>query len=245
MYFRAGVVTILQSGARRGLAAAVAAAVLVTVSPAGAHAQTTLSTEFTSPRSIDLSVEFMGSVARRASGGFEWYLTDLTFGVTPRLEVGVGWSALLPAAAGEPHEILPHAKFKVLETDSSAVAAGVAWHAPVTRRDEASGYGWIYVAASRTFGGSHPITISAGAYELVRRDELVGDTRRGVSLGFDQSVTDRWSYAVEWISGSNWYGYLSSGLTFASGPNWFTGGYCVGNDRGANHGPCFSAGRTF
>ena len=209
------------------------------------QAQTTITTELTAAKTVDLSVEFMGSIARRAAGGFEWYLTDLTFGAAPRLEVGAGWSALVPGSAGEPHEIIPHAKFVAFQGESSSIAAGGAWHLPVSQRGESRGYGWTYIVGSRTIDTAHPMTLSAGAYALLRRDREIGDSARGLSLGFDQALSDRWSYSVEWISGSNWYGYLSPALTFSAGSHWFTGGYCIGNDRGANHGPCFSAGRTF
>jgi hypothetical protein len=242
MYFPRPFLTILGVSARNGLVAALLASALL---PHTAHAQTTMSTELTGAGSLDLSVEFMGSVARRASGGFEWYLTDLTFGVTPRLEVGAGWSALVPTSSGEPHEVVPHAKLTLFDGAATSVVAGGAWHAPVSNRHDARGYGWLYLVGSRTFDVRRPITLSAGVYEIVRRDATFGDTLRGVSLGWDHAITDRWSYSVEWISGSNWYGYLSPSVTFMTGPHWFTAGYCVGNDRTANHGPCFSAGRTF
>ena len=242
MYFSRPFLTILSVGARNGLGAVLVASALL---PRPAAAQTTMSTELTSPGSLDLSMEFLGSTARRAFGGFEWYLTDVTFGVTPRLEIGAGWSALVPATSEEPHELIPHAKFALVNGDASRIVAGGAWHTPVTNRRESRGYGWLYLVASHTFDRGTPVTISAGAYEIVRRDASIGDTLRGVSLGWDHTITDRWSYSIEWISGSNWYGYLSPSITFVSGPNWFTGGYCVGNDRSANHGPCFSAGRTF
>jgi hypothetical protein len=241
MYLSTHSLTILRAQVRNGLAISLVCAAMV---PATAAAQTTLSTELSAPGTLDLSVEFLGSTARRASGGFEWYLTDLTFGVTPRFEVGAGWSALIPTSSEEPHEIIPHAKYRVVDRDTSALVVGGAWHAPVSNRGESRGYGWLYLAASHTFEAK-PITLSAGVYELVRREASIGDTRRGISLGYDHVLSDRWSYGVEWISGSNWYGYLSPSVTFISGANWFTGGYCIGNDRTANHGPCFSAGRTF
>ena len=245
MYFPRHFRTILQGSRRNRTWLSIAVAILVTVWPAEGAAQTTVSTELTGAKRVDLSVEFLGSMTRRQAGGFEWYLTDLTFGVTPRLEIGAGWSVLVPGSVGEPHEIIPHAKVRLFESETSAIALGGAWHAPVSNRDESTGYGWIYLAASRTWAVAHPITISAGVYELIRRDVAIGDTRRGVSLGWDQAMTDRWSYSIEWISGTNWYGYLSPAITFSAGPHWITGGYCVGNDRGTNHGPCLSAGRTF
>ena len=245
MSFARGILTVLKVDRRnRWIVPALATTALSLVSHR-AEAQTTISTELTAVRTLDVSVEFMGSIARRASGGFEWYLTDLTFGVTPRLEIGAGWSAVVPGSSGEPHEIIPHAKFIAFESASTTFAAGGAWHVPAPSRAESRGYGWAYVAVSRAIDSARPITLSAGAYALVRRDRSIGDSARGISLGWDQSLSDRWSYSLEWISGTNWYGYLSPGITFSSGAHWFTGGYCVGNDRSANHGPCFSAGRTF
>lgn len=71
------------------------------------------------------------------------------------------------------------------------------------------------------------------------------ETQQGVSLSWDQTVTDRRSVSVEWVSGNNWYGYLSPGVTYAWGQQRLFAGYCIGANREANHGPCVSAGRSF
>ena len=99
MYFLGRLLPILTRARPPARPRLSAVLVLVTAWPTLAAGQTTLSTELTAPRNVDVSVEFLGSVARRSAGGFEWYLTDLTFGVTPRLEIGAGWSALVPQSA--------------------------------------------------------------------------------------------------------------------------------------------------
>lgn len=210
-----------------------------------AAGQSSVTTEVSDPKHLDLSFDFLGSAARRSAGGFEWYLPDATVGLPRGSEVGLSWSSTVPRSAAEPFEFVPHAKLRVLgQPDASfAVAVGGEWHLPVTNRPDANRYGFVYVAASKAFE-SRPITITGGVYSLVHRtfDE---DTRHGISFSYEQDLSDRWSLSSEWVSGDNWYGYLSSGVTLTTGRQWFYWGYCVGNSPAANHGPCVSAGRSF
>jgi hypothetical protein len=215
------------------------------VFPTRASAQSSMTEELTEARKLDVSFDFLGSVARRKAGGFEWYLPSASFGVTDRLEIGGSMSTLVPKTAEEPNELIPHARWQWLETSKGQTAViGGDWHFPLSNRGEADGYGLIDVTTSQTFGERRPVTISGGLYALVGR-RMPDETRRGVILSWDQTVSKRWSYSVEWTSGNNWYGYMSAGLTFSSGAAWIFGGYCVGNQMSANHGPCVSAGRTF
>jgi len=228
---------------RRG---AVAVLPLISLlAPAVASAQSSMTEELTEARKLDVSFDFLGSVARRKAGGFEWYLQSASFGVTDRLEVGGSLSTMVPRSSEDPRELIPHARWRWLETSrGQSGLIGGDWHVPLTNRDEAKGYGLVDMTFSQSFGERRPLTISGGAYSLVGR-QMQDETRRGVILAWDQTLSERWSYSVEWISGNNWYGYTSSGLTFTSGAHWVFGGYCVGNQRSANHGPCVSAGRTF
>jgi hypothetical protein len=209
--------------------------------PTSAAAQSVFTTELSEAGAVDVSFEFLGSIARRHAGGFEWYLPTVAVGVSDQFELGAAFSSQTPRSADEPRLVIPYGRWRPLAGDTRAVAVGVVYHTPVSNRDEARGYGLVDVSVSQVFGGA---TVTAGAYSLFGTGRA-GDTRRGIALGWDQSISARWSYAIDWVSGDNWYGYLSTGVTYATDRQWITAGYCVGNSPAANHGPCLSAGRTF
>jgi hypothetical protein len=211
--------------------------------PVPVRAQSSFVAELTEAGHVDLSIDFLGSVARRDAGGFEWYLPSVTFGVSDRLDIGGALSVTAPFAS-EPREAIPYARWQWLDTARGQTALfGAAAHLPLTR-DDAAPYGAVFGTFAQTLGERRPATITVGAYSLAGRTGG-GETRSGLVLGWDQTFASRWSASVEWTSGTNWYGYFSSGLTFSRDAAWVTAGYCLGNDRAANHGPCVSAGQTF
>ncbi len=190
-----------------------------------------------------MSFESLRSVDRHAAGGFEWYLPDVTAGLRSGVEAGVSWSVTVSGIPGPATEWLPHVKWRLFETKGVTIAAGASWHVPPPAPD-ADRYGLVYAVAGRELGGRRPASLTAGVYTLVDRERST-DTRRGVGLGWEQPIATRWSFDVDWMSGRNWYGYLTTGLTYSAGPQWLFGGYCFGNDVHANHGPCVSLGRSF
>jgi hypothetical protein len=204
-----------------------------------------LSTETALSGTIDASFDFLASTARRRGGGFEWYLPGVTVGLPRRSEAGVSWSGLAPASPDEPRELIPHAKWRFLERENGLSAAvGVDWHLPTAAPRGPAAYGLVFVALSHPVTASGSATVYGGVYRLVQRGESA-DTRRGIWLGWDHTLSSRWSYSIEWVTGNNWYGYFTPQVTFANGPQWVSAGYCVGNSVHANHGPCVSVGRTF
>lgn len=232
-------------GSQRTIPVALALLCLCVCLPARANAQSSLTDELTEPGKIDVSFDFLGSVARRRAGGFEWYLPGVSFGFKGGLEIGGAVSTMVPPTADEPREAIPHARWQWLETSRHQTAViGAAWHAPLSNRSDAEHYGLIDLIVSQPLGQREATTVSAGVYTLVGRRRF-DDTRHGVILGWDHTLSQRWSYSVEWTSGNNWYGYLSPSVTLTSGSHWMTAGYCIGNQPSANHGPCISAGRTF
>ena len=221
---------------------ALAAAIAIVLAGPAALAQSSFSPEVTAPAHLDLSFDFLGSVERRAAGGFEWYFPDATVGLPGGVEAGIGWSSTM-TSAGLSREWIPGLKWRFLESHGVSLAAATEWHL-ASGGDNGSRYGVVYAAASREFGGRHPIAVNAGVYTLVDRVPA-GDTRHGISLGFSQAVREKWAVEVDWTSGDNWYGYLASGLAFEAGRQSIFAGYCVGNDPRANHGPCVTTARTF
>ena len=197
--------------------------------------QTSFDAEVADPRRVELSFDFMGSVDRHAAGGFEWYLPDVAVGLGRGLQVGTAWSTTVSAAPGAHHEWHPHAKWRFVERDRFAIAAATAWHLPTG--GESDPYGLFQVSASGTLDDGEALWVSAGLYRLVRGVPDEG-TRYGVALGFERALARGWALNADWVSGGNWYGYLSVGATYARGRQSVYGGYCVGNRPAANHGPC-------
>jgi hypothetical protein len=168
----------------------------------------------------------------------------VTFGATDRLELGAAASVTVPASAETPRELLAHARFKWLDTGSRFAVVSGAWHQPMSHRSGADAYGVVVATVSQAVAAKRSATLSAGIYTLVGR-QAPDESRLGMIFGWDQALSSRWSFSLEWTTGNNWYGYLSSSLTFATDSQWMTAGYCVGNQSVANHGPCVSFGRTF
>ena len=152
--------------------------------PGAAFGQSSLTTELTEERKLDLTFDFLGSIARRDAGGFEWYLPAVAFGVTDRLEVGGALSVITPTTSLEPQEFVPSVRWRWLETKpGQAAVIGGAWHIPTPGRDRASAYGIVDLAFSQRFASEHVATAGVGIYALVDRRNL-GETRRGVTLSW-------------------------------------------------------------
>src|SRR5262245_2517511 len=78
--------------------------------PQVASAQASLTEELADTKKLDVSFDFLGSVARRQAGGFEWYLPSVKFGVTEGLEIGGSLSTVVPRSSDDPREVIPHAR---------------------------------------------------------------------------------------------------------------------------------------
>lgn len=214
--------------------------------PTVARAQTSVTGELTAAGTVDVSFDFLGSLARRSAGGFEWYLPAIAVGLRDHLEVGAGLSHLVPRSADEPQELVPAVRWQWLETrHRSTATVGAAWHVPNLRRTSHDAYGIVHATFAQQLFQGRPATLEVGGYALVDRASSSGDTRRGLIAEWDQTLSPHWSYALDWMSGNNWYGYFSITMTRSTDTYWMSAGYCVGNQPAHNHGPCVSVGRSF
>ena len=215
-------------------------------------AQTSLlnapSTDVVAPKKIYVEMDFITNYAwQRDDARFANYLPRAVVGVGKNTEVGANVSFTQVPGGGEPIEIQPNAKwqFYANEEKGLAAAAGCIWFIPLTHRAGTDTYGQCYSVASKQFQGNYGPRITGGAYGLVGASKDQG-TKGGAIVAWEQPLTERFSFIVDWQSGYNRLGYLSPGLNLNLPRNTsLSGGYAIANKGHENNALFVYFGQQF
>src|SRR6266850_1191824 len=200
-------------------------------------AQTTLmnvpSTDVVAARKIYLEMDFLTNYAWQRQGSFQNYIPRAVVGVGRNLEAGINVSyTRISDEVSQPLEVQPNIEWRFDSNESRGVAAAVGGvlYAPVTHRTGTKTLGQCYAVTSRKLNGKYAPRFTGGGYGLIS----AGDekTKAGAIVGYEQPLTEKILLIVDWFSGDNRFGYVSSGLSFTtSKKSALTTGYAV-----ANHG---------
>jgi hypothetical protein len=106
---------------------------------------------------------------------------------------------------------------------------------PITRRRDGNTTGMVYVVGSKSFPGTHGPRLTFGGYNLVGRFED-GTDKTGALAAYEQPVTKKFAFVMDWFSGKNDYGYLTvgTGITLSPKQNIYAG-YSFGNQGRGNN----------
>jgi hypothetical protein len=225
----------------RSLAASAAVALALTLCWANsAQAQSILSnipSTDTMPEGAKyVEFGFTSDFRSHAEGGFETYGVKTLYGVNKNLEVGATVSMADALESGQPVFVKPNVKWRFLNSEKTGVAAsvGAMLFAPVTHANGVDTFGMVYAVASKKVHARYGPRFTGGAYGLVGRTSGSRGSEAGALVGFEQPLHRRLSFAADWYSGRNGFGYATPGFIFSLSKN--TGGfvgYTIGND-GAN-----------
>ncbi len=211
------------------------------LSSANVIAQSTLmsvpSTDVVPAKKIYLEMDFITNYASQRENSFQSYIPRAVVGVARNVEVGANVSYTHVPGGGEPIEVQPNIKWQFYsnEANGTAGAVGCILYAPVTHRAGTDTFGMCYTVFSKRLKGFNRPRFTGGTYALVDRRDGEG-TRVGAIAGFEQPLTKRIGFTVDWFSGNNRFGYVSPGFSFATSTNsaLYTGYSIANHGRGNN-----------
>jgi len=202
-----------------------------------ARAQSTLlnvpSTDVVAPKKIYVEMDFLTNYAWQRQGSFQNYIPRAVIGVGRHVEIGANLSYTHVAGETIPLELQPNVKWQVYsnEQNGTALAIGCILYAPLTHRAGTDTLGQCYSTFSKQVRGRFGPRFTGGPYVLLHASEDER-TKAGAVIGYEQPLAKKVSLIVDWSSGDNRLGYVSSGLSFTtSTKSSLTTGYTV-----ANHG---------
>jgi hypothetical protein len=138
--------------------------------------------------------------------------------------------------------IQPNLKWKYYKNDGTGVAAtaGVVTNFPLNSRASQLPWAYVYGNFSKKVKAAMGARITAGPYGVIAKQDdplKVGflGTRGGVLLGYEQPLSGKVSFVVDWFSGKNSIGYFTPGISITlPHSGLFNAGYSFGNDSWAN-----------
>jgi hypothetical protein len=219
----------------RALAPFAAMLLLVVLNNQTSTAQSTIfnvpSTDVVAEKKVYLEFDFVSHLESHSNGGFQTYVPRVVVGVGKGVEVGVNVSATDAAAPDQPVYVSPNVKWQVYSSEEKGTAFSVGGlvYTPVAHRVGADTFGFVYFVASKKFKAANGPRVTGGAYAL---PGLRGDlgTKGGAIVAYEQPLFKRTSFAGDWFSGKNAFGYVTPGLSFAvSKQSLLNVGYSIGN----------------
>jgi len=129
-----------------------------------------------------------------------------------------------------PVEIQPNVKWQFYSNEShgTAAAVGCVLYTPLTNRAGTDTLGQCYAVASKQISGKYGPRFTGGGYTLI--GAASEKTKGGAIVGYEQPLVNRLSLIIDWFSGDNRFGYVSSGLSFETTKSTaLTAGYAFAN----------------
>lgn len=202
-----------------------------------AQAQSTLlnipSTDVVAARKVYVEMDFLTNYAWQRQGSFQNYIPRAVIGVGRNVEVGANVSYTHVSGESLPIEVQPNIKWQVYsnEENGTAIAVGCILYAPITHRAGTNTLGQCYSTFSKQMRGRFGPRFTGGGYALLHANEDER-TKVGAIIGYEQPLAKKVSLIIDWTSGDNRLGYVSSALSFTtSKQSALTTGYTI-----ANHG---------
>ena len=215
-----------------------------------ALAQSTLvnvpSTDVVAEKKVYVEFDFVTDYAWKREGSFRTYVPRVVVGVAPNLEAGVN-IAYTDGAGVQPVEVQPNFKWRLYKNEGKGVAAslGCILYVPVTHRRGNDTFGLCYSVLSRKFNGNYGPRLTGGGYALVNRQDGNG-AKSGAIAGYEQPLSGRVSFVMDWFSGQNRFGYVTPGFSFTTtSKSALYTGYSIGNHGRGNHALFAFYGITF
>jgi hypothetical protein len=200
--------------------------------PAQSSIMNAPSSDVVAPRRVYVEMDFITNYAwQRDDARFANYLPRAVVGVGHNVEVGANVSYTQVPGGGVSVEIQPNAKWQFYSNEGLGVAAAVGclWFVPLTHRAGTDTFGQCYSVVSKKFPGNHGPKFTGGGYGLVGASDDQG-TKAGAIAAWEQPLTNRLSFIVDWQSGYNRLGYLSPALSVTLPRNAsLSGGYSIAN----------------
>ena len=192
------------------------------------------STDVVPAGKVYLEMDFITNYAwARRDDRFANYLPRVVVGVGKNVEVGANVSYTRVPGGGAPIELQPNAKWKFYQNEAKGVAAtaGCIWFVPVTHRAGTRTFGQCYSVASKQMTGRYGPKFTGGGYYLIAAGNAE-KTKAGAILAYEQPLTNKLQFIMDWQSGDNRFGFVAPALNLVlPHQSSLSGGYAI-----ANHG---------
>ena len=207
-----------------------------------ANAQSTLlnvpSTEVVAPGKVYIEIDFITNYAwERKDNSFENYIPRTVIGIGKKIEVGANVSYTHVPGGGQPIELQPNAKWQFYNSEKMGIAGAVGCMGfiAITHQSGTRKFAQCYGVMSKQFKASHGPIFTGGAYTLLNAHDTE-KTKTGAIAAYEQPLNSKLEFIMDWFSGDNRFGYLSSGLSFTTPRDGsFSFGYTIANyGRGKN-----------
>jgi len=215
-----------------------------------ASAQSTIfnipSTDVQSPKKFYVEANFIAHFDKYSLGGFQTYGYRTVYGVNRKFEAGVNFFYTRDGT-NSPKEVQFNAKYQVYNNEKHGIAASVGgWSfTPVNRSSNRRTYGMVYANGSKKFNRVNGLRLTGGFYQLVGVERDSG-SKKGWIVGIEQPIKGKLSFAGDWFSGKNRFGYAAAGLSYTFGRRHYVLlGYNWGNAGRGNNGFAAFYGLTF
>lgn len=215
-----------------------------------AGAQTSIfnvpTTDVLPPEKLYIEADYISKPVSYEKGGFHYFGPTVIYGLRKDIEVGINFfytKSSEPDAA----ELQPNIKWSFYNDEDRglAAAAGAVLIIPLRNRSTTSTKALLYANISKQVKGSYGPRFTTGAYAFAGRMEE-GETRRGVMLGYEQPVSGKVTFVIDWFSGNNVFGYAGAGLGVElPRDSYLFAGYSFGNQGRGNNWLGIFLGRTF
>jgi hypothetical protein len=216
-----------------------------------AIAQSTLatapSTDVVAEKKVYLEFDFISNYAHHYDRGFQSYVPRAIVGVRPNIEAGVNVVYTDGFGVSQPIEIQPNVKWRFYKSEGKGMAAslGCILYAPITHRRGTNTFGLCYTVMSKKVNGKYGPRFTVGGYALVNRHDGNG-AKAGAIGGYEQPLSPRVSFVMDWLSGENRFGYVTPGFSFATTQrSTLYSGYSIGNSGRKNNAFFAFYGITF
>jgi hypothetical protein len=192
------------------------------------------STDVVPTKRVYLEFDFITNYAwQKGESSFQNYLPRAVVGVGKNVEAGVNVSYTRVHGGGEPIEVQPNVKWQFYNNEEKGIAAAVGCilFTPITHRTGTNTFAQCYTVLSKQLNGAYGPRFTGGAYALLHANEDE-KTKAGAIVAYEQPLSKKVGFIVDWSSGENRFGYISPGFYFETTSNSsFSAGYTI-----ANHG---------
>lgn len=199
-------------------------------------------------KQVYLEMDFLTNYAWQREGSFQNYIPRAVVGVGRNIEVGVNVSYThISGGDSQPIEVQPNVKWQFYSNEGAGTAAAVGCilYAPVTHRTGTDTLGQCYTTGSKKFNGRFGPRFTGGAYALIHARKEDGN-RVGATVGYEQPLSSKVSFIVDWSSGNNRFGYISPALYFVTSKNsGLSTGYNIANQGRGKNALCVYYGIQF
>jgi hypothetical protein len=201
---------------------------LAVVSAQPAAAQSTIfnipTTDTVAPKKGYFEFDSLMQLPKPDAGQFNTFAPRIVVGVAPMIEVGANYAVTKYSDDGGTVKIFqPNVKVKLFNNDDKgvAVAAGLIGYIPA---DDLDKFGQIYGVVSKKIKSGARFHV--GGYGALSCE---CDDKGGVILGYEQPITPTVSFVADFLSGNNFWGYLTPAVSITLPHSaLFNIGYSIG-----------------